>query len=191
MILQRLREATRPDHERLEKNIDLLGRPWSMEFYESLLRKFYGMYAVVEPPTRKYHEWQEIGVDMTQRAKLPALIQDLQALGLSQQEIESLPHYSGDAQVTSFAGALGSAYVMEGSTLGGQIISRHLTKELGLQKETGLAFFGSYGEDVGPMWREFTSGLNAYQAPETEKEEVIASAVATFRAFDRWFSDIL
>jgi heme oxygenase len=191
MILQRLREATRPDHERLEEHIDLLGRPWSLAFYKSLLQKFYGIYAVLEPPTLSQKDWHERDFDTTHRIKLPALAKDLCFLGLSEAEISELPRPTVVPQVNSFAAALGAAYVMEGSTLGGQIISRHLHKELGLEIDKGLNFFGSYGEAVGPMWREFTNVLNSYQGNDAEQQIAVETAVQTFRAFDDWLTDIL
>ncbi|RYG67449.1 hypothetical protein EON80_13565 [bacterium] len=193
MILQRLRDATRPDHERLEDHIDLLGRPWSMPFYRSLLSKFYGLYASIEPPTFSHAEWEKMGIDTASRLKLPSLVRDLHFLGLSDADIAALPLFNEAPKADTFASALGCAYVMEGSTLGGQIISRHLKQELGLElgPDNGLSFFASYGSEVGPKWREFTGVLDFYQGSEAEQTELIESAVKAFQAFDRWLADIL
>jgi heme oxygenase len=190
MILQRLRDETRADHERLEAHIDLLGRPWSMAFYQQLLEKFYGFYAVIEPPIFAHGEWQPL-VDVEKRLKLPMLDQDLKFLGLSEAEIQGLPRCEEVPPVGTFARALGTAYVLEGSTLGGQIITRHLKKELGVDVGQGISFFTSYGAEVGPMWREFTAVLESFDGDADEMTALVDAAEATFKTLDEWLADIL
>jgi heme oxygenase len=85
---------------------------------------------------------------------------------------------------------LGTAYVLEGATLGGQIITRHLQQELGIQPECGGAFFHSYGASVAPMWREFVEVLNTYPATEDEQVALVASACETFSSLEAWLGDI-
>jgi heme oxygenase len=191
MILQRLRAETRAEHEALEGHIDLLGRPWSMDFYRRLLEKFYGFYAVIEPPLFSRPEWQPLGVDVGKRLKLPLLVEDLKFLGLGEAEIEELPRCANAPSIATFPQALGAAYVLEGSTLGGQIITRHLKKELGVEVGRGISFFMSYGAEVGPMWRQFTSVLDSFDGDAGEMAEIVDTAGATFRTFDEWLTDIL
>jgi heme oxygenase len=191
MILTRLREETRSAHERLEIHIDLLERPWSMSFYQRLLEKFYGFYDVVEPATFQHSQWQQVGIEPHQRLKTPLLVRDLQFLGLSSGAIGNLPRCERAPVAPTFAEALGCAYVLEGSTLGGQIITRHLRRELGLEAERGSAFFVSYGSEVGPMWRQFVEVLNTYPLTETQQNDLVQSACDTFRTFDDWLCEIL
>jgi heme oxygenase (biliverdin-IX-beta and delta-forming) len=78
-------------------------------------------------------------------------------------------------------------YVMEGSTLGGQYIARHVEKTLHFTPGQGNAYFRGYSERTGELWREFKSLLTAL--PETDSDTVIASAKATFAVFrDRLLS---
>ncbi len=83
------------------------------------------------------------------------------------------------------AALLGAMYVMEGSTLGGQIISRHVTRVLGLMNGRGDAFFRGHGPNTGPMWTEFCDILRS-RIPDAETEMVIHSAQAMFRTFATW-----
>jgi heme oxygenase len=213
MILERLREETRPAHERLETRIDLLGRPWSRAFYISLLRKFYGFYAVLEPAIFACPEWKAQGFDTEGRHKLPLLRHDLLRLGLSPSTIESIPLCRNVPVPENFAQALGCAYVLEGSTLGGKIISRHLHQVLGghttgpqqgaektdIEKaatpasegELSCAFFGCYGSQVGEMWRGFVAFLNSRELTAHEQDALVASASATFAMLEAWMLDIL
>ncbi len=80
-------------------------------------------------------------------------------------------------------------YVLEGSTLGGTMISRRLRQSLGLHPGSGggAQFFFSYGPQVGRMWRDFTAALEAYSEGNAhgKDEEIVASAQATFRLHGR------
>lgn len=191
MILNRLREVTRPDHERLESRIDLLGRAWSASKYQQLLEKFYGFYSVIEPPLFAHPEWQEMNIGIEKRHKTPMLHTDLICLGLDDNEVNALPRCENAPLSRGFAQALGSAYVLEGSTLGGQIITRHMKRELDIQPECGGAFFHSYGVDVGPMWREFVEVLNSYPLTDDEQDALLQTARETFCALEVWLDDML
>ena len=46
-------------------------------------------------------------------------------------------------------------YPLEGSTLGGQVISIRLRDNLGLNATNGGRFFNGYGEQTGQYWAEF------------------------------------
>ena len=187
MILQQLRDATRVDHQQLETRIDLLNRVWSREFYRALLEKFHGFYAPLEPEIWGYSQWQKFNFLTAPRVKIDWLRQDLGFCGLNAAQIRALPRCKYLQRPASFAGALGCAYVLEGSTLGGQIISRHLKTQLNLPPQ-GCRFFTAYGAQTGAKWREFVAVLEAYQGDENE---VLAGAGATFRALECWLDEIL
>ncbi|MBW3637016.1 MAG: biliverdin-producing heme oxygenase [Armatimonadetes bacterium] len=191
MLLHLLRDATRREHEQLEARIDLLGRGWSLPFYRLLLQKFYGFYSVVEPPIFEREEWQQLGFDVESRRKTELLRRDLRHLGLSVNQIEALPRLENALPLSSFPRVLGCAYVLEGATLGGQVITRHLRREIGVEPEQGGAFFASYGALVGPMWRDFVALLDTFPVSADEQSALLESARATFRALDEWLGDIL
>lgn len=62
------------------------------------------------------------------------------------------------------AAALGALYVLEGASLGGRVIARHVADALALTPDTGLAFFCGYGDATGEMWRRFGAALEAWVA---------------------------
>ncbi|HWI55760.1 MAG TPA: biliverdin-producing heme oxygenase, partial [Bacillota bacterium] len=103
------------------------------------------------------------------------------------QVLESLPHCRALPPVTQCAEALGTLYVIEGATLGGQFIARHLAARFGLTPANGAAFFHSYGLQVGPRWQQFRAFLVSASAElEQERATIIASAQRTFQALDDW-----
>jgi heme oxygenase len=78
-------------------------------------------------------------------------------------------------------------YVLEGSTLGGQLISRHINLVIGLAPGHGCDFFSGHGGATGEMWQRFRNSVEAYaSARPSEPPAVIESAVRTFQTFNAW-----
>ena len=82
---------------------------------------------------------------------------------------------------------LGVAYVLEGATLGGQFISRHLEQTLGFSGGQGYRFFRSYGPEVGPRWQAFRAELARASSPETD-DIIVAAAQSGFDSLHAWFA---
>lgn len=180
-VLNALRAATAATHESLEtalaiERIDLAG-------YRSLLERFLGFYEPLESqmPCYAQHGWLD-GVD---RRKLPSLLADLRALGYSPQEIDALPRCELPA-AGSPAAQLGRMYVIEGSTLGGAHIARHVLPRLGINANTGGAFFQSYGPDVGRNWRAYLNVLEQRVVSAADRDDAVRGACETFSLLQRW-----
>ncbi|RYY20172.1 MAG: hypothetical protein EOO04_20525 [Chitinophagaceae bacterium] len=90
--------------------------------------------------------------------------------------------------VDSSEKALGVLYVLEGSTLGGQIIKGMLTKQLGSINAGAFTYYNPYGESTNEKWKEFREHLNQ-PLTEEQQREVIAGANETFETLKRWISD--
>ena len=84
-----------------------------------------------------------------------------------------------------YLGALvGVLYAIEGSTLGGQVISRNLAQHLGASKESGAAFFNGYGDATKEKWETFIKFAEAAVTNDQELAEAKRAARATFTLFD-------
>ncbi len=189
MILANLRESTRQQHEGLESVVDVMNSTFSLDDYKKLLTKFYRFYSAIEP-TLPLEELLGSGYDARERLKVPALERDLAHLGILD-EAKAAGKFAGIPDVSSLATAFGSCYVMEGATLGGQIITRHLKQSLGLDAKNGAAFFSSYGPNVGPMWKEFGAAITAYAEQADRDEEITEGAKATFDGFRACFQEVV
>ncbi len=179
--MNRLRVDTREAHERLEGSIDLAKWTDTPEDYRSLIARFYGFHAAIEPGLLAALEGHFAG---TGRASL--LRRDLEALGMTEEEIERLPLCDDLPDHASTARAFGVAYVLEGSALGGQIVGRLVRDRLGYDAERGVSFFLSHGRHVGQEWRAFGHACDTYFATHEGEGEAIAAADATFAAMGRW-----
>lgn len=185
MILAKLKEATREQHEGLESVVDVMNSMFTIDDYKRLVANFYRFYSSLEPAL-PIAELEANGYNARARLKLPALERDLANLGILA-EVKAGDPFNEIPDVSSLPAGYGSCYVMEGATLGGQIISRHLKTSLGLDAENGAAFFNSYGPNVGPMWREFGAAITAFAERADRDDEIIEAAKATFDSFRTCF----
>lgn len=181
MLLDELRERTRACHEKLERGIDLDRRIANLDSYRQFLERWYGWYLPWEQMAAS-QPYPEIVEFMRPRWKTPMLQSDLEVL--SSGKLERLPE-AGVFVPKSEAEWIGAIYVLEGSTLGGQIISRRIEERLPLSHGRGYSFFRSYGERVGSMWNEFRQF--AHKTVSSDKSETtVAAADRTFSALHRW-----
>lgn len=180
---ERLRAETRDAHEAVERALDWERRLGTLEGYRGFLARLYGFHVVWEPAAAAL-----IADDafLVPRRKLPLLLADLAFLGLTPAEVERLPRCA-PVPMADAAEALGSMYVLEGSTLGGQILARHVAARLGLDAARGCAYLRAYGGGVGPMWQGFRARLLGVSSPQTQ-DAVVRSAAATFERLETWLS---
>lgn len=183
MILDSLRQRTRPHHERAERTLAIMDAGLERAAYRETLAALHGFYLPMEA---RLAAVPALPLDLAPRRKAALLARDLRALGLGDAAIAALPRCPALPAPTSAGEALGCLYVLEGATLGGQVISRHLARTLGIGATTGAAFFGSYGARVGPMWQAFRATLVEHAARHGDDEAIVAAAGATFDAFTDW-----
>jgi heme oxygenase (biliverdin-IX-beta and delta-forming) len=180
-ILDRLRQETRAEHEALENDLELAGPGLNESYYRRVLQAFYGFYRPFEDSLRATGSPSLIRFTST-RFKVPALEADLAFWGIRSSDLAlctDLPQLAPDGRLW------GALYVIEGSTLGGQLITRELENVLGLQGGAGYQFFRGYGGETGSRWKEFRSMLMDASA-ELPGDEMVAGAAETFRSIHKW-----
>lgn len=182
-----LRGGTREEHEALERELALTRDGLTLGDYTRLLVRFHGLYSRLEVSLQAWEEdWDRLCLDWQARRKLPLLERDLRALLAS--EVPPRPDVPLPA-LTTLPRALGCLYVVEGSTLGGQLLTRHFGERLRLTPETGLAFFAGYRDETGPRWRQFLETLGRELSSPARIEEAVTAARATFTAFRVWLRE--
>ncbi len=179
MNLERLRRETFKAHERVEGAVPLMAATLTRVEYVRCLERLYGVVAAWEEAAAvAAPEWLRAMLAARRRRQL--LERDLAWFGVTAEAARP-----GLAAMPDEASFLGAMYVMEGSTLGGQLIARHVGSVLGLSAGEGNAFFLGHGSETGAMWREFCEVLRTRVAEE-DAEAVIGSAQAMFEVFGRW-----
>jgi heme oxygenase (biliverdin-IX-beta and delta-forming) len=180
-----LRETTWPAHQRLERRLDVKARFCDIGTYRAHLEAMWGFYAALERrlgPDR----FGTALCDCASRRKLPLLTRDLRALGAAPDAIERLPQCAGLPECADTSAAFGSAYVLEGATLGGRTLLPLVHARLGLGAAHGASFLASYGELTAARWRSFGAALDAWCATATRSAVAAAAAVATFESLELW-----
>ena len=186
MILKRLKEATSSRHAALESRLPLLDASMSRARYLQFLQRFWGYYAPLETQLLALPYWDSMEFDYAERHKTPRLVQDLRALGETCEAIRTVVRCRNLPTLASPGQLLGCLYVIEGATLGGQIITRRLQANLGLTPLTGAAFFDGYGAQTGGHWKAFCAMLRANAGESGRQDEIVASANQTFETLGQW-----
>ena len=181
-LLDRLRRETSAYHQRLEDALDLLSPPFQRERFATLLERFYGFHAVFEPAAANCAQWGEL---VASRRKLPHLAVDLAWLGRDAGAVDSLARCHGASRLTrSPESLLGALYVLEGSALGGEVVSRALAAAE-WPPSGGFAYFRPYGAGAGEMWRRFRAVAEAASTPDRDSQ-IVTGAQNTFRLLIQW-----
>ncbi|MGY3087009.1 heme oxygenase [Hymenobacter sp. UYAg731] len=183
-ILPRLRHETKPFHDAVEQNPFNralgAGTVTAADTAEFLAK----MYGFLEPYEAQLYAhaaafgpaWQ-----LDQRYRAPLILEDLARLGHD----AAPPLYPELPPLTSRAQLLGAMYVLEGSTLGGQVIARQLDKA-GIAAH---AFFTGRAGRTGPLWKAFCQQLTeATETGDDDPAAIVASAVHTFQALSAWLN---
>ena len=186
MILNRLKAATHSRHTALESRLPLLNVNLARSAYRELVHLFFGYYEPLEKTLLVQPCWESIGFDYVERCKTPRLRQDLLALGDTAASLECLARCHSLPPLISSAQVLGCLYVIEGATLGGQIISRHLASGLGIDAASGAAFFSGYGLQTGSRWKAFCAMLEAQADQHGNHQDMVDSARQTFETLGQW-----
>lgn len=178
-ILPRLRAETRPYHDALEQNRfnqELTAGTLTPAATAHFLRKMYGFLKPYEDRLRQHAfgpEWE-----MAHRYRAHLILADLQT------PAAALPLCPAMPPLGTWPQLLGAMYVLEGSTLGGQVIARQLAKaDIPLR-----TFFGGRAEQTGPLWKQFCQLLAEAATPATEAD-IVQSASRTFQHLEAWLNE--
>lgn len=177
-LLLALREGTRDCHKALEARLPFFSPGFDSAAYRRLLQAYYGFHAPLENSLSNYQG--------AERRKTPTLARDLLALNLSEAEVGALPLCQALPAICDEASALGVMYVLEGSTLGGQVLKRAMAERLGIDHDSGAAFLDVYGELTGSYWRSFLERLGQAAAAMPTQATTVQAAIDTFTCFEAW-----
>jgi heme oxygenase len=153
-----------------------------IDSYRDILGRLYGFWRGWQPQLTRLMDDPEL---LEPRQRLHLLTNDLAALGVSRDALAALPRCPL-VPLHNAAEALGSLYVMEGSTLGGKTIRINVETCLGALGRASCSYFIGYGHNTGTMWRAFLIHLDA--APANDFTRIGSGAVMTFERLGWWLT---
>ena len=185
MLQEILKQATNRQHDHLEQLMfvdKIMNGSLSVEEYKQILLTNYLVHARFE---KNFHERLDSDLQQelhtNQRTKLAALEQDLIELNINQPKINSAK--SSIQILQNNAAILGAMYVLEGATLGGNVIVKKLKINPNLQNlHLNFYYYQVYGADLIARWKSFCQVLNTKVAAE-DYETSIQSALQVFDYF--------
>jgi heme oxygenase len=182
-VLQLLRTGTASEHEDVERALGLLDAGLDRRRLVDVLDRLHGFWSAAEAGLDDWarrHPADAAAVDWPRRRRAGLFAADLRGLGTEADAARpELPAPRGTDE------ALGRMYVLEGATLGGTFIDRHLA---GLPQLAGVRVraFAPYGAETGAMWHAFRRATRARVAAGGDAAAVVTSARATFGVLAAW-----
>lgn len=182
---QQLKTATQPIHEALHVHPlmrRLMEAECSLADYRTILGVFQRFYTDAEA---RFNKLQNVKFD-GEAPVLAWLRQDFCAIS-GGDDFAKISRTEA-AKNADFSSYLGYLYVKQGSTLGGQVLSRRLGDTLGLSPERGLRFFSGFGENTRQNWLYFLRYLEE-QASSINDLTTVASANECFLTLNIMLND--
>lgn len=183
MLLQELLKLqTRENHDQLEELMfvhEIMDKTLTLDQYKTLLMTNYLVHASIE-----HQIFDSLGVELNEnlcvkeRYKLNALRKDMQEAGITASDVDLLTTVPAGENFFSIAAGLGAMYVLEGATMGGQVIQKKL-KANPVFKGFNFHYYTIYGDKLMARWKSFIAVLNT-TVPESDYALVVKSAAETF-----------
>jgi heme oxygenase len=185
-IMAVLKSSTAPQHKAVEQLMPFFRPGFSLQQYADTLAGFLGFFEPLETELAILHGLCALGIDLTHRGRSHLLHHDLRALGLSSSAIAALPRCQNLPLLKNRYNGLGCLYVLEGSTLGGQLIARELSRLFNIDETSGASFFLSHGSHTGEMWKEYCAVVRINVNDPIQQQATVTTAQETFQKFDLW-----
>ena len=189
MFIQSLRASTAHCHKQLERNNlsqALLSNNVNETIYSSYLTHLYSFVKGFEHYV--YPELIRHFVNINYRKKAHFIEDDLKAQHIAIDKHTLLEEAFFSNTYSDVYLAAGALYVLEGSTLGGQIIVKHLQKAMPASF-VNAAYFSCYQQKTGSMWKEFLQQLTDLPQSTQQEQQIITGAITTFKIIDGLLSN--
>lgn len=184
-MIKFLKEGTTSIHSEVEQtNLakHIMDHSITPEVFKRLLIQNYYAYYTIEKQlqqnTEKVSSNLKAFIDTKKSRKL---LKDLNNLDNTFKAI-SLENLN--FKIESELDAIGALYVIEGSMLGGLLISKHLDHCSNLSNIKTQQFFKSDPKNSMMRWKNFTTTVNEMTFTEDQKQSALQTAKKTFQVFN-------
>lgn len=182
---QQLRDATRLEHRTLDHHsllAPLVNRNLTALQYQKILLTLLGIHSYLHERLNAAIEQYAADSSLQLSDRLAWLRADLDHFGIELDRIVNPVVGWQLAPVESIEQLIGEMYVLEGSTLGGQVIYRLLNESLGLNVQSGAAFFYGNGGETMQRWLKFLNCTDSLMTSD-KFEDCIFSARILYSNF--------
>ncbi|MGZ5272935.1 MAG: biliverdin-producing heme oxygenase [Kaistella sp.] len=163
MISETLKANTKILHDRVEAKFNsgkIFDGTFDVNDYRNLLQYNYLFLLNFENAVFSVISAQNAEeINLENRRKLALIEKDLDVLSMEKSTVQIPSAIKNEAE------AFGILYVMEGSTLGGNMIAKQLSKNPDFQEIT-FSYFRCYGDKTGSYWKNFKEVMDRNITPE-------------------------
>lgn len=189
-----LKTATQAIHDVIDSSSiakHIVSSSITIDNYITFLKINYGFVRAFEIALSNPEINGQIDTFFEKQDKSFLIIQDLKTLGCPSTILSKLPLMKGLPLIDNPVKKLAALYVIEGSTMGGLFIAKHVEKILGINKEKGGLFLhGQHGPKIAAQrFKSFISMLNSYPWDRQSMDTAKVTAVNCFQAIANWFKD--
>lgn len=183
MLQEILKSATKGHHDELEELMfvnEIMQKTLTLSQYKTLLATNYIVHAAIESRLHDRLDEELKGVlDIENRNKLHALERDLLEMNISKAALDTIEfEFLNHPEELNNASSLGAMYVLEGATLGGNVIYKKLRSNPAFE-DLNLYYYTVYAQNLIPNWLAFVNVLNTKVA-EIDYPAAEQSAVNMF-----------
>ena len=126
----------------------------------------------------------EVAIDLELRSRVPALIADLEILGLDRAAIDFAPMWAGRPWFTEAVEALGWVFVLDRRTVAPGIAARELARDMP-RLTKAMSYFARVVSR--PTWAQLVTALERVEADPRASIRLLDAASDGFRARRAWF----
>jgi heme oxygenase len=196
-IMQRLRAETRAEHvatEAIPFSTAIVAGTLARAEYAAQLAAYLPVHRALESAVADARHPALVSVWTNDMVRTTLLEADLDELGVTDDDVraartesEAMASWITDLAATDPIAILGVLYVLEGSTLGGAVLRRHLADAFALT-DAGLRYYSPYGTHPRLHWVAFGERVNAVVLVASEADRIVAAAAETFTRIGRILS---
>ena len=181
-VLRELKNGTADLHEEAERYVRILDADADPDDYVRYLRAMYGYHAPIEASLLACEPLAAVYFDAPGRCvKAAWMREDLHFLGPRDEPAVC----TAVPQPVTLARALGIAYVLEGSTLGGRFILSKLPPALA---SLPARYLEGYGKETGARWRAFGDIVAREIRSPLDEASAVHAARETFSLLITWLA---
>ena len=172
-VQARLRTATHSCHVRINQHPMLVGltdHEFPLSTYLTILLAYFHLFERIETQITQFEKNNSLPFKYSARSNRPTRPIDIPL-------IENIGQF------------IGMLYPIEGSALGGQVISQHLQKNHDLTQNYGAKFFNGYAENTAIKWNEFCRFTDVIKKNEHECNNAEVTAALLFSKFEDVLND--
>jgi heme oxygenase len=198
--MQRLRDATRDEHERAEHHAfqqAMFKGELSRSGYTAWLGQMYLVHDALETALRRSAAEHEPirRVVRDYQYQVPYLREDLEFFGIDSEQIEPTPATERfisliEKNQSDPVLLLGMHYVLEGSNNGSRFVARQVAKAYDLAPGAGLRYLVPYGDKQREYWMTFKNDMSQVNFTEEEASRLVEAAKAMYQTVAELSDDL-